>query len=191
MKQKLIYLISIICLSLTLYSCGISYYGISSNPQCDDQEVFDNNVSHNIIISYGTPYYYDGYLNYYFYEGLYYYPIYYNNYWYFRTYRRPFARGYFPDNRHWRPRPHMRGLYGRPDRFGRRHRNNGYDRRPIYRNSPRRLPNPTRNGQNRRFDSMPPSRNNVNVQRQNRSNGTFGNGNHSGTSGIRNFGGRR
>lgn len=191
MKNKIISLICLICLSLVLSSCGISYYGISSNPQCDDQEVFDNRINYNIVIRYGTPYYYNGFLNYYFYEGLYYYPIYYNNYWYFRTYRRPFRYGYCPDNRHWRPRPYMRGLYGRPDRFGRFHRNNGYDRRPIYRNSPRRLPNPTRNGQNRRFDSSSPSKSNVNVPRQNRTNGTFGNGNHSGTSGIRNFGGRR
>lgn len=191
MKNKILSLIFLICLTLVISSCDTAYYGISSNPQCDDEEVFDNNVSYNIIIRYGTPYYYNGYLNYYFYEGLYYYPVYYNKFWYFRTYRRPFRYGYCPDNRHWRPRPYMRGLYGRPDRFGRFHRNNGYDRRPIYRNSPRRLPNPTRNGQNRRFDSMPQSKSNVNVPRQNRTNGSFGNGSRSGSSGIRNFGGRR
>lgn len=193
MKHKLIYLISIICLSLTLYSCGTTYAGVYSNPQCDDQEVFDNKVNYNIIIRYGTPYYYNGYLNYYFYEGLYYYPIYYNNYWYFRTYRKPFARGYFPYNRHWRPRPHMRGFneFGRPDRFGRAHRNNGYDRRPIINRNQNRGSNNPHNVQNRRFDSMPPSRSNINVQRQSRPNESFGNGSRSRSSGIRNFGGRR
>lgn len=193
MKQKLIYLISIICLSLTLYSCDTAYYGVSSNPQYNDEEVLNNKINYNIIVQYGTPYYYDGYLNYYFYEGLYYYPVYYNKYWYFRTYRRPFRYGYFPDNRHWRPRPHMRGFngFGRSDRFGRFHRNNGYGRRPIINRNQNRMPNPTHNGQNRRFDSLPPSRSNVNVQRQNRSNGTFGNGSRSGNSNVRNFGGRR
>ena len=191
MKYKLLYLISLICLSLTLYSCDATYAGVSSSPQCDDQEVFDNKVSYNIIVQYGTPYYYNGYLNYYFYEGLYYYPVYYNNYWYFRTYRRPFTRGYFPNNRHWRPRPYMRGMYGRSDRFGRIHRYNGYDRRPTRNYSPGRMPNPTHNVQNRRFGTMPPSRSNVNVQRQNRPTGTFGNGRRFGESGIRNFGGRR
>ena len=190
MKNKIISLICLICMSLTLYSCDTVYYGISTNPQRDDQEVFENNVNYNIIIQYGTPYYYDGFLNYYFYKDLYYYPVYYNNYWYFRTYRRPFARGYFPNNRHWRPRPHMRGFttFGRSDRFGRTHRNNG---RPFYRQNQRRLPNPTHNGQNRRFDSSSPSKSNVNAPRQSRSNGTFGNGSRYGTSSIRNFGGRR
>lgn len=175
-------------MSLVFYSCDTAYAGVSSYPQYDEQEVFDNRINYNIVIRYGTPYYYDGYLRYYFYEGLYYYPVYYNKFWYFRTYRRPFRYGYCPDNRHWRPRPHMMGLYGRPDRFGRVHRNNG---RPFYRQNPRRLPNPMRNGQNRSFDSSSPSRSNVNVPRQNRPNGTFGNGSRSGSSGIRNFGGRR
>ena len=191
MKNKILSLICLICLSLTLYSCDTAYAGVSSSPQCDEQEVFDNKVSYNIIVQYGTPYYYNGFLNYYFYEGLYYYPIYYNNYWYFRTFRRPFRYGYFPYNRHWRPRPHMKGLYGRPDRFGRVHRNNGYGRRPIINSNQNRRSNIPHNVQNRRFDSMPPSRSNINIQRQNRPNGTFGNGNHLGTSGIRNFGGRR
>lgn len=193
MKNKILSLICLICLSLTLYSCDTAYAGVSSSPQCDEQEVFDNKVSYNIIVQYGTPYYYNGYLNYYFYEGLYYYPIYYNNYWYFRTFRRPFRYGYFPNNRHWRPRPHMRGFntFGRPDRFGRTHINNGYGRRPIINSNQNRRPNIPHNGQNRRFDSMPPSRSNINIQRQNRPSGTFGNGNRSGSSGIRNFGGRR
>lgn len=194
MKQKLIYLISIICLSLTLYSCDIAYYGVSSNPQCDDQEVFDNKINYNIIVQYGTPYYYDGYLRYYFYEGLYYYPVYYNNYWYFRTFRRPFRYGYCPDNRHWRPRPYMRGVYGNPDRFGTIYRNNSYNRynrRSIRSYNQNRRPNIPHNGQNRRFDSLPPSRSNVNVQRQSRPSRTFGNGSRSGNSNVRNFGGRR
>ena len=190
MKNKILSLICLICLSLTLYSCDTAYYGISSNPQYNDEEVLNNNINYSIIITYGAPYYYDGYLNYYFYEGLYYYPVYYNNYWYFRTYRRPFRRGYFPNSRHWRPRPYMRGFntFGRPDRFGRTRRNNG---RPFYRQNPRRLPNPMRNGQNRSFDSSSPSRSNVNVQRQSRPSRTFGNGSRLGNSNVRNFGGRR
>ena len=187
MKNKILSLICLICLSLTLYSCDTAYAGVSSSPQCDEQEVFDNKVSYNIIVQYGTPYYYNGYLNYYFYEGLYYYPVFYNNYWYFRTYRRPFRYGYFPDNRHWRPRPHMRGL---PVYVGKTYRYNSYNRRPIINHNQNRRPNPTHNGQIRRFDSLAPSRSNVNVQRQSRPNGSFGNGNRSGTFGSRSFGGR-
>ena len=188
MKNKILSLICLICLSLTLYSCDTAYYGISSNPQYNDEEVLNNNINYSIIITYGAPYYYDGYLNYYFYEGLYYYPVYYNNYWYFRTYRRPFRRGYFPNSRHWRPRPHMRGL---PAYVGKTYRYNSYNRRPVRSYNQNRIPNISRSTKNRSFGSMPPSRSNVDVQRQSRPAGAFGNGNRSGMSGIRNFGGRR
>lgn len=191
MKTKVIYLISLICLSLALSSCDTTYAGVSSNQQYDEQEVFDNKINYNIIIRYGTPYYYNGYLNYYFYEGLYYYPVYYNSYWYFRTYRRPFTRGYFPNNRYWRPRPYMRGLYGKPNRFGRIYRDNSYNRRQIRSYNQNRIQNVPRSVPNRRFGTMPPSRSNVNIQRQSRSSGTFGNENRSGAFGLRSFGGRR
>ena len=187
MKNKILPLICLICLSLSLSSCETAYASISSSSQCDDQEILNNNVNYNIIIRYGTPYYYDGYLYYYLYEGLYYYPVYYNNYWYFRTYRRPFRYGYFPDNRHWRPRPHMRGF----DAFGRPYRNNGYYRRPIRTYHQNRTPNVPRSIQNRSFGSMLPSRSNMNIQRQSRPSGSFGNGSHSGTSGTRIFRGHR
>lgn len=196
MKNKLVSLICFICLSLVLSSCDTAYYGISSNPQYDDQEVLDNRINYNIIIRYGTPYYYNGYLNYYFYEGLYYYPVYYNNYWYFRSFRRPFRYGYCPDNRHWRPRPYMRGVttFGRPDRFGRIYRGNSYnsyDRRSFGNYHPNRTPNMPRSVQNRRFGTTPPSRGNVTIPRQSSPNRSFGNGSHFGNSRTRSFGGRR
>ena len=193
MKNKILPLICLICLSLSLSSCETAYAGISSSPQCDEQEILNNNVNYNIIIRYGTPYYYDGYLYYYLYEGLYYYPVYYNNYWYFRTYRRPFRYGYFPDNRYWRPRPYMRGVttFGRPNHFGRPYRYNGYDRRPFGNYHQNRTPNIPRRVQNRSFGSMPSSRSNMNIQRQSRPSGSFGNGSHSGASGTRVFGGHR
>ena len=93
------------------------------------------NIDFNIIIRYGTPYYYNGSLLYYFYNNLYYYPFYYDNYWYVRVYSRPFNhlryRSYFRPNRHdYRFRP---GHY------------HGFDRpnyRPNYRpNTPHRRPN--------------------------------------------------
>ena len=132
MKTRLIYLISLICLSLVFSSCDTTS-GIS-NPH--DQEILNNNISYSVIIRYGTPYYYNGYLNYYLYKGLYYYPVYYNNYWYFRTFRRPFKYGYFPGNKNWKPRSYMRGFgtFGNPDKFGRVHRDNIPSRR-LNRNS--------------------------------------------------------
>lgn len=135
-------LISVLFLSFGLSSCDTTYAGVDSN-----QEALLDNIDINLIVRNGTPYYYNGYLNYYFYRGLYYYPIYYNNYWYFRAYHRPFRRGYFPIYRNWRPREHWRGYqgFGRPDRYGKVYRSN-----PSYRNYNHR-PNVRPNSGNRVF----------------------------------------
>ena len=132
MKKYLIILFSMAFLSLGLSSCETAYAGIDSNHQYEDevyttnQEAILDNIDINLIVTYGTPYYYHDYLNYYYYHGLYYYPVHYHNYWYFRAYYHPFRRGYFPSCHNWRPRPHWRGYQGlgRPDRFGRVHRPN-------------------------------------------------------------------
>lgn len=134
MKKYLIILISMLFLSFGLSSCDTTYAGVDSN-----QEALLDNIDINLIVRNGTPYYYNGYLNYYYYRGLYFYPIYYNNYWYFRAYHRPFRRGYLPNCHNWRPREHWRGYqgFGRPDRYGRVYRPNSnyrnYNRRPNVR----------------------------------------------------------
>lgn len=142
MKKYLMILLSVLFLSLGLSSCDTTYAGVDSN-----QEALLDNIDINLIVRNGTPYYYNGYLNYYYYRGLYYYPIYYNNYWYFRAYHRPFRRGYLPSYHNWRPREHWRGYqgFGRPDRYGRVYRPN-----PNYRNYNHR-PNVRPNNGNRVF----------------------------------------
>lgn len=137
MKKYLIILFSMAFLSLGFSSCETTYTGIDSN-----QEALLDNIDINLIVRNGTPYYYNGFLNYYYYGGLYYYPIYYNNYWYFRAYHRPFRRGYFPACHNWRPRPHWRGYrgFGRPDRYGR-----------VYRPNSNHRPNVRPNNGSRRF----------------------------------------
>ena len=87
----------------------------------------------------------------------------------------------------------MRGVttFGRPNHFGRPYRYNGYDRRPFGNYHQNRTPNIPRRVQNRSFGSMPSSRSNMNIQRQSRPSGSFGNGSHSGASGTRVFGGHR
>ena len=94
-----------------------------------ETDVVRSNVDFNIVIRYGTPYYYEGSLLYYLYEGLYYYPFYYDNYWYVRAYRRPFA------HLHHRPyfRPHRYDYRFRPDHhpgFGHNGHINGRPHRP-------------------------------------------------------------
>ena len=154
MKKYLIILFSMAFLLLGLSSCETTYAGIDSSHQYDDevhttnQEALLDNIDINLIVTYGTPFYYHDYLNYYYYGGLYYYPIYYNNYWYFRAYHRPFRRGYFPACHNWRPRSHWRGYqgFGRPNRYGRVHRPNS-NHRPNVRpnNGSRRFGNGSTN----------------------------------------------
>lgn len=77
------------------------------------------NIDFNVIVRYGTPYYYNGSLLYYIYNNLYYYPFYYDNYWYVRVYRRPIDhlryRPYFRPNRHdYRFSPGRHPGYNRP-----------------------------------------------------------------------------
>lgn len=101
--------------------------------------VRSSNIDFNIIIRYGTPYYYEGNILYYLYNGIYYYPFYYNNYWYVRAYNRPFTyidrRPYFRPNRHdYRFSPGTYRGFDRPrsPRY--------YNPRPNFNREPQRRP---------------------------------------------------
>lgn len=90
----------------SLSSCVVGTYATTQDDIYveTDVDVVKSNVSFDVIIQYGTPYYRDGVLLYYLYRDIYYYPFYYNNYWYVRAYRRPFThfdhRPYFRPHRY-------------------------------------------------------------------------------------------
>ena len=198
MKKYLIILFTMAFLSLGFSSCETTYTGIDSNHQYEDevyttnQEALLDNIDINLIVTYGTPFYYNDYLNYYYYRGLYYYPIYYHNYWYFRPYYHPFRRGYFPNCHNWRPRPHWRGYqgFGRPDRYGR-----------VYRPNSNHRANARPNNGNRRFGNgstniVPRSSTRTPSTRSrsigtNRTFGTFSSPSRGSFGGSRNVGGSR
>ena len=151
----------------SMTSCGT----MMATTQYDDiYTSIDNvNVDVRVIFRYGTPYYYNGILNYYVYGGIYWYPFWYENMWYFRPYRRPYRLGYIPPYRGWRPPVYYRGWYvgrygfdrptgrynGMPYRRG--YHGNKYDRRYDY--------NRTRTFENGRKSWNSPSRS---IQRQER-----------------------
>ena len=148
-----------------------------------DVDVVRSNVSFDVVIRYGVPYYMDGVLLYYLYNDIYYYPFYYNNYWYVRAYRRPFThfdhRPYFRPHRYdYKFSPGRYRGYDRPNNSNFRnirpnnHRNDGY-RRP-HGSRPDILPNrPNNNHPNVQPNRPNNNRPNVRNNRQ------------------RNFGGRR
>ena len=121
----------------SLSSCETYTYATTQDDIYVEAEVdvVRSNVSFDVIIQYGTPYYRDGVLLYYLYRDIYYYPFYYNNYWYVRAYRRPFThfdtRPYFrPHKYDYRFSPgHYRG-FDRPDRPTPNYRHNPNMRRP-------------------------------------------------------------
>lgn len=111
-------LIAFLLLTL-MSSCAISTYGHDTDDIYSSSE-----ITYSTIVRFGTPFYYDDGLSYYFYNGIYYYPYFYNGYYYFQPFRYMQPRGYRfvprgsfrpdirfrgPDN--FRPRPNR----GRPD----------------------------------------------------------------------------
>ena len=106
MKTKLLTFLVCLMMIFSLNSCVVSGYATTQDDIYTETEVdvVRSNVSFDVIIQYGTPYYRDGALLYYLYRDIYYYPFYYNNYWYVRAYRRPFThfdhRPYFRPHRY-------------------------------------------------------------------------------------------
>lgn len=91
MKKYLsILLIGLICMLCT--SCVTSTYA--------ETGIGDEDVQ--IVIRYGTPYYYGNTLAYYTYNGYYFYPYRYNNVWRFHRYSRPhYRRPPLPRHNNW------------------------------------------------------------------------------------------
>ena len=114
MKKFYIFLIGLMML-FSLTSCKTYTYATTQDDIYIETEVdiVQSNVSFDVVLRYGRPYYRDGILLYYYYNNLYYYPYYYGDYWYVRAYRHPFPhvnyRPYF--------RPHKYDYRFSPDRY--------------------------------------------------------------------------
>lgn len=102
--KKIIYMLAFSIMLLFTVSCSFETYATTQDDMYieTDVDIIHSNVDFNVVFRYGTPYYYNGSILYYLYNGIYYYPYYYDNYWYLRAYRRPFPYT------HYRPyfRPH-------------------------------------------------------------------------------------
>ena len=79
----------IISILITLLMC-VSLSSCIATMQAQNDDVYDDDVDINVVVTYGTPYYNSsGLLLYYLYRDYYYYPFYYNNRYYFHRYHRP------------------------------------------------------------------------------------------------------
>lgn len=111
MKKIFSFLVTL-AMSISLSSC------VATVSAQDD--MYDGEVDATVVISYGTPYIYNGMIEYYFYRGWYYYPYCVNNNYYFHRYRRVLPSPHFYD---WykpiprdriHPRPHHNAPHHRP-----------------------------------------------------------------------------
>ena len=123
--KKLLFTLILSVVMISIQSCTTTCAAVYD--QYDEEYVISDNADVNIIITCGTPYYYEGKLWYYLYNGLYYYPFHYNGYWYFRPYATLYSwdqyhynyRHFTPNYRDYRFRPHHKD-WNRPHHDGRR-----------------------------------------------------------------------
>ena len=103
MKRRIFTILIGLMMLFTLNSCVVGTYATTQDDIYVETEVdvVRSNVSFDVIIQYGIPYYRDRVLLYYLYRDIYYYPFYYNNYWYVRAYRKPFT--HFDHRPYFRP----------------------------------------------------------------------------------------
>ena len=128
--KKILFTLILSVVMISIQSCTTTY--AAGYDQYDEEYVISDNADVNIIITYGTPYYYEGKLWYYLYNGLYYYPFHYNGYWYFRPYGTLYSwnwyhyhyRHFTPNYHDYRFRPHHND-WNRPYHDGRRPEGHG------------------------------------------------------------------
>lgn len=158
--KKFILLLFVCISTLCLTSCITEAYA--------ETGIYDDDIE--IVIRYGTPYYYGNTIAYYYYDGYYFYPYRYNNAWRFHRYARP-----LPPPRHFshygeaRPHhPHNNGRHTRPN--GHNNHGNGHHVTP-----PSNPPRGNGNAHGVR-PSNPPRMNNGGHMSPSRSGGQMGGG---------------
>lgn len=114
MKKFILSIIFGIGILFSMSSCAVSTYA-------QDEIYYDVDDDISIVIRYGTPYYFEGSILYYSYNGWYYYPYYLNNSYYYYRYSRP-----LPPPRHGHRFVPRHG--DRPHYYGGHHHNHHFDR---------------------------------------------------------------
>ena len=158
MRKKFLIVLTALTMLFSLNSCNVYTYPTAQEDIYVETQanVVRSNVDFNVVMYYGTPYYYNGSILYYTYKDLYYYPFYYNNYWYVRTYRVPFNhlryRPYFRPHRYdYRFVPGFHKGFDRPNvnrHNANRHNSNRHNNR-FHNRKPDAIQNKSNKGYNR------------------------------------------
>lgn len=197
MKKVLMFFVVMVITIITFTSCCTSSAAVTTSVETSDDIYAGNSIDYTFIITNARPFYVDGLISYYFYNGIYYYPYIYNGVRCLHPYRYAQRRGYI----HVPPRgfrPARRWMY-RDDRHHFHHQPNvqQHHRPRIYPNrgcSPRHNDG-FHNGNGRPIKSQgKPNRSNYNMRsstRVNTGHGNAGSFNRGGSVGGRFQGGQR
>ena len=190
MKKIMTLLVALVLTSLTLTSCCPTSAAVATSVETVDEVYAGATIDYTFIITNAHPFYVDGVISYYFYNGIYYYPYIYNGVRCLYPYRYVQRRGYvhvpprgFRPPRRWIHRDDRHHFYHQPN-LPPHHRpriqpNRGGSSRPY-------------NGNGRIQDK--PNRNNYNMRSSTRVNNRHGNDssfNRGGSVGGRLQGGQR
>ena len=169
--RSFILLLSILLSTVCLSSCSVSTYAYSTD---DCYYVKDRDITYNIVVTYGTPFYFNNVLSYYFYDGIYYYPYRYNSVEYLKPFRTVRPRGFvFVPGRYHVPDYRFRHhSYNRPHFHNPGRMTNHRISRPkphnvdhMRRNSNSYRPSTRTNNRNHIHKSQPRQRNDFNRRR--------------------------
>ena len=78
MKNIMTLFIALVLTSLTLTSCCTTSAVVATSVETVDEVYTGNSIDYTFIIANAHPFYVDGLISYYFYNGIYYYPYIYN-----------------------------------------------------------------------------------------------------------------
>ena len=78
MKKIMTFFVALVLMTVTLTSCCTSSAAVTTSVETVDDVYTGNSIDYTFIITNGRPFYVDGVISYYFYNGIYYYPYIYN-----------------------------------------------------------------------------------------------------------------
>ena len=133
MKKIMILFVALVLMTATFISCCTTSAAVATSVETVDDVYAGSTVDYTFIIANGRPFYVDGVISYYFYNGIYYYPYIYNGVRCLHPYRYVQRRGYVhvPPRGH---RPARRWMH-RDDRHRFHHHNVPHHNRPrVYNN---------------------------------------------------------
>ena len=155
MKKILMLFVALVLTTTTFTSCCTTSAAVATSVETVDDIYTGTTIDYTFIIANARPFYVDGVINYYFYNGIYYYPYIYNGVRCLHPYRYVYRRGYvhvpprgYRPERRWMHRDDMHHFYHQYNRGGSSRPNSGF-----HNGNGRQQVNPNRSNSNMRSSS--------------------------------------